>query len=360
MVSWLRASHRATQIQLLIDLNIYPRDIPGALSWLAAQIGAPLARRISGFAAEERRNPHIGDYYRSTFTLEYAIAEALAYRKRTGRIPKHPVFDLAYGFAATAERIHSALPIAAQKRLSGQLRGAMNDHYGLRPVAYELQMGVHLMRRGYETEFADLAGNARHDLLATNGNLAIELECKTTSVDVGHQIHRKPFIQAIGSLTHIAALPQNGDRHAIRLIVPGRLDGSPQELAALQKVLEATVRTKEDCVVDGIKSEYTAVDPTQEVNIQDGADALRQLMDDLFGIGNRHSFCIGETADSFVLVSIESSKPDSTIEYIAEQAKAAADQCTGNRPALIAIQLLELTPLDLKTLLDGPSRLLKN
>jgi hypothetical protein len=43
------------------------------------------------------------------------------------------------------------------------------------------------------------------------------------------------------------------------------------------------------------------------------------------------------------------------LDAIADDVKAAADQCTGNRPALIMVQLTEITSDELKTLLETKS-----
>jgi len=56
-----------------------------------------------------------------------------------------------------------------------------------------------------------------------------------------------------------------------------------------------------------------------------------------------------------VAIGVESEKPDTVLQALAEDAKAAADQCTRKRPALITIQLFEITPDELAMLAQTSS-----
>lgn len=60
----------------------------------------------------------------------------------------------------------------------------------------------------------------------------------------------------------------------------------------------------------------------------------------------------GRAHFSVVAVMIRSAKADSVVDTISAQAKEAADQCSGTRPALIALHLIdEIDRSDLQTLL---------
>src|SRR6266566_351387 len=105
------------------DTNMFEHDIPGALNWVWSQIGPKLEKRVKGFEHEQQRNPLLATYYRNTFPLEFALADAW----RKFRSPENATllrgieYDIAYGFAATAQRIYQALPPSARKRLHGGL-----------------------------------------------------------------------------------------------------------------------------------------------------------------------------------------------------------------------------------------------
>jgi hypothetical protein len=67
----------------------------------------------------------------------------------------------------------------------------VNSLHGAQPFAFEIGMAVHLMRRGWDVDFADYSGSDRFDLLARRQNVEIEMEVKSPSGDAGRKIHRK-------------------------------------------------------------------------------------------------------------------------------------------------------------------------
>jgi hypothetical protein len=82
----------------------------------------------------------------------------------------------------------------------------------------------------------------------------------------------------------------------------------------------------------------------------------RDVLKDIFGAGNRHVAWHYRRPDPGVaLIGVESETPDRVTDAIADDAKAAADQCTGTRPALIMLQLTEITADELTTLLQTKS-----
>jgi hypothetical protein len=59
------------------------------------------------------------------------------------------------------------------------------------------------------------------------------------------------------------------------------------------------------------------------------------------GVTNSHILFHARPSFSVVAVAITSSKADSVVDALSDQAKEAADQCSGTRPALVALQLLD-------------------
>jgi hypothetical protein len=71
-----------------------------------------------------------------------------------------------------------------------------------------------------------------------------------------------------------------------------------------------------------------------------------------FGVQNTNVMFHGRADFSIVAVIIVSSKADNVVDTISEEAKKAADQCSGKRPALIALHLVdELSRSDLEGML---------
>jgi len=61
---------------------------------------------------------------------------------------------------------------------------------------------------------------------------------------------------------------------------------------------------------------------------------------------------LGRPNHSVVAIMIRSAKPDNVVKAISTEAKEAADQCSGTRPALVAVHLIdEISRSDLHTML---------
>jgi len=85
-------------------------------------------------------------------------------------------------------------------------------------------------------------------------------------------------------------------------------------------------------------------------------DALA-FFEERFGIQNSHLLFHGRSGFSVVAVMITSSKADTFVDAISTEAKEAADQCSGTRPAVIALHLVEISRSDLQTMLKTSSGL---
>src|SRR5262249_44565032 len=87
-------------------------------------------------------------------------------------------------------------------------------------------------------------------------------------------------------------------------------------------------------------------------------DALARIAERL-GRTNRHVHWFGSPNEqAAVVASVSSREPDQVVDYIYRQLKKSAErQFSGANPALIAANLLDLTPEQLGDLGSGPSEL---
>jgi hypothetical protein len=104
------------------------------------------------------------------------------------------------------------------------------------------------------------------------------------------------------------------------------------------------------------RAEYKAAQIDHWPLLHEASEMIaRDFLERLLGVGNRHVVWHYRPGLGVALIAAESEKPDTVLDAIADDAKAAADQCTGNRPALIMMQLTDIAPDDLKTLLQTRS-----
>src|SRR5258708_17977036 len=335
-----------------ISMEALPKDIDSAVDWISGLIGAAIDKRVAAFEQQERSNPLLASHFRENFPLEFALAKARKYRKSTGRLPRGEEYDALYGFLIPTHRIHGALSPDVKTPFEGRLRDAVNGSNGARPFAYEISIATHLMQKGWDVEFIDYSGAGRFDLLARREAVEVEVECKTTSGDTGRKIHR----QEVNRLSDLL-LPmtrQVADErgcHRILITIPDRLGKSTQELSGIASVVASAVEQKASASSDLARADYI-FDGHDPWPAPDDPDVL-PFFEKRFRVQNAHLLFHGRSDFSVVAVMIRSAKADSVVETISAQAKEAADQCSGTRPALIALHLIdEINSSDLQTMLQ--------
>jgi hypothetical protein len=335
-----------------ISTEALPKDIEPAVNWIGGLIGAAIDKRVAAFEQQERANPLLASHFRENFPLEFALAKARKYRKSTGRLPKGEAYDALYNFLIPTHRIYDALPPEVKPPFAGRLRDAVNGMNGARPFAYEISIATHLMQKGWDVEFVDYSGAGRFDLLARQEDVEVEVECKTTSGDTGRKIHRQEVNRLADLLLSITR--QVGDErgcHRILVTIPDRLGKSTQELSGIASVVASAVQQKASPSSDLAQVDYTfdGTDPWPEPDDPD----LLSFFEKRFGVQNANLLFHGRPKFSVVAVMVRSAKADSVVDTISAQAKEAADQCSGTKPALIALHLIdEIDRSDLQTMLQ--------
>src|SRR5262249_29874027 len=131
-----------------------------------------------------------------------------------------------FSFLALVKLVHERLPERGRFKLQSSLRDGLQDDKGLGPLGTELRTSSQLMKRGFEVEFTDLEGRERYDLLASNGRIEIEIDCKAPSGDVGRRIHKWRFRAFAKELMpSLREISERGEGHLVQLTIPGNLHG---------------------------------------------------------------------------------------------------------------------------------------
>jgi hypothetical protein len=341
-----------------IDTDAFPKDFEPAVNWVSDIIGAAVDKRVAGFEARERKNPLLTGHFREHFALEFALARARKRRKTTGHLPTGDEYVFLYGFLVPAHRIHAALPQEVRTAFEGRLRNAVTGAHGFRPFAYEISIATHLMHKGWDVDFTDYSGAARFDLLARKGGVEIEVECKSTSGDTGRKIHRQEVNRLADLLLPTTEqLIDTRGCHRILVTLPDRLGKSDQELSAIASIVASAAQQKNTASNDLARVEYVFDDLASLPDPGRDPEA-KSFFEQRFGIRNAHLLFHSRPNDAVVAVMIRSDKADTVVNAIADAAKEAADQCSGTRPALIALHLIdEISRPELQAMLTTPNGL---
>lgn len=343
-----------------ISVDATERDFEPALVWLAGHVGGGVRERIAGYERHTKNDPMLAAHFRRTYPLEYAFVDALRYRRNTGRAPNGNGYDGLYGFAIPAMRIYGQLPENGRRPFEGKLQDFVAGTYGARPFAYEIGIATHLMQRGWDVNFADLCGSAQYDFLARRGDAELEVECKTSSGDTGRKIHRQEVNRLADLLIPVTeALLENAGCHLLRIVVPDRLGKSPAELNGLVGLARSAIETGTTSGDLGAVAYWKENGDWREP-ASEGDSEARAFFEQRLGGNNCNLFFHGRLGHAIVAASITSRKPDKVVGALSDDAVKAAKQCSGARPAIVTMQLIDpIDREDLRGMLYTPNGLHK-
>lgn len=332
--------------------------IPGLKAW---------TKREEDFARQIQSNPLIERYLETQFGIEYSMFAVRRHVKNTGRIPSiinSPRNDLGqlYSFAGIAARVFPLLSAAGKNALRTKMLGALKDNIGLAPLAFEMRTVAHLMACGFEVEFVDLCGEERFDFLIRRSNIEMEVECKSVSGDLGHQIHLLrqyqlgPYLwpsMKIGSKDGVVQL--------LVATLPDRLHGQREYLATVaERITKALtgridVNDSEPCSVSYREFPITGspFDRALRSTIteEDALQYCHGVMRDELG----HVMMMFQPQRNATIVALRSTKPDHFLRGLYRNIKeAASEQLSGTRPGVICVQLRNLTTASLRDLAENP------
>ena len=204
----------------------------------------------------------------------------------------------------------------------------------------------------------DYLGLARFDFLARQGGNEVEVECKTTSGDTGRKIHRQEVNRLADLiLPSTERLAGTAGCHRVLITIPNRLGKSTDELSRIASTVAAAAQQKVSASNDVARVDYMFDNLGSWPEPGRDQEAMA-FFEQRFGIQNSHLLFHGRVGFSVVAVMITSSKADTVVKTIAAEAKEAADQCSGTRPALIALHLIDqISRSDLQTMLKTPNGL---
>lgn len=339
-----------------IDTSLNRDDIAPAMQWVATKFGGALDKRVKGFEQQRAKNPLLQSYYRETYPIEYALAESRRHYRLTGRFPFGSNFGRAYALVAALQRFAELLNPSALAQLDGRIRGAMKDEFGLRPLAYEVDTAVNLVRRGFDVEWTDLTGVASFDLRATKDATTIEIECKTTSADTGRKITRAGLHRLAGRLADRTRLiDRTGGVHLYQVTIPNRLDTNDAQIAALAELISKSMDHARDERSPSGRVIYRLLDSVAP-SLSSEAE-IRNYLEARSVRENCHIVWNERPGHGLIAMAVMSEEADTVAASVTARAMEAAKQLSGRNPAIVTLQLVEMSRAQLEILLKTPNTL---
>ena len=107
---------------------------------------------------------------------------------------------------------------------------------------------AHLMARGFDVEFHDLCKGGGYDFLAKDGEIIIEVECKSVSGDLGHRVQLKRQYQLMPYILDKMQRPvKSGIVRLLVAKVPDRLHGNHEIMKAVATTIGQSARKISRC-----------------------------------------------------------------------------------------------------------------
>ena len=342
-----------------INTDVRPHDREPSINWLGGLIGGRLDARINGLEQHKRKSLLVALYLPQhahsrirIFPLQAGTGKKLEDCRQTlSLIPSMPLRLLLIEFTA-------AFPQKIRLLSKENCAGFVSDNNGARPTVYEINIAVHLMRAGWDVEFVDLCKQERFDFYAERDGMGIEVECKTTSGDTGRKIHRQEVNRLAGLMQPITdKLGETVGCHLLHLTIPGELKATDAYLGELVSLVEIAANNGSSACSEAGRVDYRLANVATWPEPRLGMHEARNFFEQLFGrASNQNIMFHSRPGHSIVALMIQSSEPDKVIDVITSEAKKASGQCSGTRPALICVQMID--PLDreqLETLLHTPN-----
>lgn len=322
------------------------------------------AKRLENFKKRVAVDPLLDEYLSQRYPIELAMAHLHARIARGQKIdlPTTPAEAALLAFAAMIARVHPRLSEPGRVRLSGMLRSGLDDDAGLAPLAHEMGIAAHLMGRGFDVTFSDMEVGGGFDFLAERDGAALEIECKTVSGDLGRKIHLRRLYQLGNHLYPLmsAAADRRSGGQLARIVLPGRLYGTDQQLQAIRESLRESLSSgksvagPEPCAIDYREFSLTG-SPFQTMppsSIE--RERARQYIEATVGfpIGNAVTLFSPRHA-GVVMVAVESRKNNAVVKGLVQQLKESVKkQLSGTRPAVVCVKFLDITQADLLDIVE--------
>ena len=269
-------------------------------------------------------------------------------------------------FLGGIARIYPRLSGKAQRRIRGMLASGLDSNRGnLLSIQHEVTTAVHLRRQGFNVIFNDLESGGDFDFLARKGRIEAEGGCKMISGDLGRKIHlrrSRELFKKVEDSMH-AAYKESDRGTLIRITIPDRLGASVEQHQGIKQTVLAALLNDDDaarspfCEVRVTRFEI-ADSPFEHARTGElDKSRVSEFLELLTGQNQTHSVCIFSPGNRAAIVMLESQKKDEMLLSFRSVLKdSVSNQFTKRRPALLAVQIHDLSEDQLRELAGLDSR----
>lgn len=254
-------------------------------------------------------------------------------------------------FASAVVQAHDRLSQTGRKQIEGRCRDSLQADSGFSPLYLELDIARQLLGAEFQVEFADMEGTAKYDLRFWKGEQEGEVECKSLSVDAGRKVHRRDFYRFVDSLGSVLEQhARKGSRNVVVVTLEDRLPAADGRLEAVRSGVRRLLQPENNGLEDRVNGDFFTAkrEPSDRLEaLLTSTDSLYGACTQLYGQNCHAAGPIGSPGTCLIVV--RSRREDDTSKPLLEAMKKGVSQCSGKRPAFIAVQYDDIQPSDLAT-----------
>lgn len=241
---------------------------------------------------------------------------------------------------AAINKIKANLPQRASDRLRKTFIGLLRPDRDVRQIEHEIRAYAHFVRKRYFVRFADLEGIGRFDLLVHTPAGEMEVECKTVTSDTGSQVKSDMIVDLSETF-----------RASVRGSTPVNTSGV--FVLTFNKPTDKCIQVAQN-LREALAEDWREGSPTQRSDFvlefqpkpswQALLDAQRHEEFRQRAVGDpliaSSAHCIVPVDGKALGLVLLPHKPTDMAHRMVKIFREAADQCTGERPAVLWLHLL--------------------
>lgn len=334
---------------MLIPTEIKDVEVPALLTQFLSITGSSVwDKRIASLRIQGQQNQLSIELLAERHWIELALGSILT-RKRLMRSYNKPQNDhqlRLFAFVGAVARCYAQASETGKRRIKGMLLDGLKAPTGLLPFYFEMEIAMQLAQQGFQIELADIENFGRFDFLAQRDGIAMEIECKVVTADLGRQIHKSALI-GLGHVlkdTLASWCNKNVTGCYLEVTIPARLHKSSDYQTAIAAAIGHALDVQEplyNCDYCEVRKRFFNPARPDEYPI-DESNSSKLLM---------------VRRPAAILIVFRSRKLDALLNGLYRQLRdSCSRQFSGDRAACLHVRFLDLTEAEFLDIAQAQSK----
>jgi DNA-binding transcriptional regulator YiaG len=249
-----------------------------------------------------------------------------------------PVAIRAASFIGGVNRVRKSLSSQGAFRLRAMIKDNLMPHRDIRQIEHEIRCSTHFGQKGHKVTFADLEALGTFDLLVETPSASFEIECKTVTEETGAQIKTELTVSLAETFRKIMLEKTPVDESGVFTMTLKRPAADCKNLA---HQLEAVLRSATARSSQSTDFSLDFLPRPQWQGLLD-SDRLVDLKQQILLDCSEYARCAIKAAGKIMALVVCPHKPTVLGQRVVEAIKKGANQCTGDKQAVVWLHFVGL------------------